>query len=258
MATKNSNDSTTTSASTTGPAAAGDAQLREQFEALQAQMDRVLDYAAAQQDEIDTLKTAQTGKAAVAVAQNDTEAELDAELAGLIKEFADYPLIDVFERRALVGLDANTDLRLKDDPTILVDPTGERCKWKLRWFNFGKEGRAQQAQAEGYLKVRWEDLADQEAIATGARVDEYVKKGNRGEEVLCKIPRKMYDYKKRRDAARSEGLLSSESGMRDRVANRVSSMVGARGGNADQAGSFLASKQVQMTITKGETERFTP
>lgn len=237
---------------------AENARLRDEHAAQQAEHDMILDGLATMQDEIAALKGAQTGKAAVAVAQNDTAAELDAELAGLTAEFADYPLIDVFERRALVGLDANTDLRLKDDPTVLLDPSGDRCKWKLRWFNFGKEGRAQQAQAEGYMKVRWDDLADQEAIATGARIDEYVKKGNRGEEVLCKIPRKLYDYKKRRDAARSEGLLASESGMRDRVANRVSSMVGARGGNADQAGSFLASKKVHMTITAGETERFTP
>lgn len=234
------------------------AQLRDENAALKAQNDTILDGLIAVQEEIATLKAAQTGASATVVQQSDTQQRLDAELKHLVEEFKDYPLIDVVERRALVGLDANLDIRLKDDPSVLADPTGETCRWKLRWFNFGKEGRAQQAQAEGYLKVRWDELADQEAVATGARVDEYVRKGDRGYEALHKIPRKLYDYKKRRDAAREAGLLTSAAGLRDRVATRVAALAGAHGSNADQAGSFIAGKGFSVSITPGETERFTP
>lgn len=234
------------------------ARLQEENAALRSQNDTILDALMTMQEELATLKGAQTGASATVVQESDTRAQLDAELEQLSKEFADYPLIELFERRALVGLDANLDIRLKDDASVLEDPQGVTCTWKLRWFNFGKEGRASQAGAEGYLKVRWDDLADQEAVATGARIDEYVRKGDRGYEVLHKIPRKLYEYKKRRDAAREAGLLSSASQLRDRVANRVAALAGAVGGNADQAGSFIAGKTFSVEITPGQPETFTP
>lgn len=233
-------------------------RLLEENASFKTQNDTILDALIAMQDKVATLEAAQTGSAATAVQQNDTQTELDAELAGLLREFPDYPLIDIFERRALVGLDANLDIRLKDESNILEDPNGRQRRWKLRWFNFGKEGRAQQAQAEGYLKVRWDELADQEAVATGTRVDDHVRKGHRGDEVLHKMPLKLYEYKKRRDVARDSGMLASESALKDRVANRVAGMVGARGGNADQAGSFVGAKGFSVTITPGQTERFAP
>lgn len=220
------------------------------------QFEELLDGMLTMQDELAALKSAQTGKAAVVVDQVDQTAEFDAELAALKKEFGDYPLIEVFERRALVGLDANLDIRLKGDLSVLEDPHGDHCRWKLRWFNFGKEGRAQQAAAEGYDKVRWDELADADAITGGARQDAFVRKGDRGLEVLHKMPRKLYEYKKRRDAARVGGLLTSESKLQDHQANQVAAMVGARGGNADQAGTFI--KRMSVTISPGKTERFTP
>lgn len=258
MASKDQKQSSTVSAPTDPPAPPPEAPApaAETVTISRAEFDQLLDGMLSMQDELTALKSAQVGKAAEVVDQVDETAKFDAELDALKDEFKDYPLIEVFERRALVGLDANLDIRLRGDLPVTVDPDGSRCHWKLRWFNFGKEGRAQQATAEGYDKVRWDELDDQESIAASARVDAFVRKGNRGEEVLCKIPRKLYDYKKRRDAARHAGLLTSESQLKDYQANTVASMVGARGGNADQAGSFV--KGLSVTITPGKTERFTP
>lgn len=221
----------------------------------QADLNELLDRQIAMEEQIATLQRAQTGQAASIVGKADRTAEFDAELAELKAEFPDYPLIDVFERRALVGLDANLDIRLKDDLSIMEDPTGARCKWRLRWFNFGKEGRAQQANAEAYVKVRWDELADSESISAGARIDAYVRKGDRGLEVLHKIPRKLYDYKKRRDALRNAGVLNSESGVRDLLAGTVAGMAGKTGGNADQAGSFVKGRGFSLQIQQGQTER---
>src|SRR5215213_1708997 len=117
----------------------------EQLATLKRQNDLILDALVQQQDELTALKAAQTGVSAEAVTRNDAQSQLDAELVSIKDEFKDYPLIDVFERRALIGLDAQTDIRLKGEPTIMVDPRGEACYWKLRWFNYSKEGRAQQA-----------------------------------------------------------------------------------------------------------------
>lgn len=219
--------------------------------------EQLLDMVAGMRNELDALKAAQTGKAAVAVQQNTVTAKLDAELAAHLDEFKDYPAIQVFERRTLVGIDANTDIRLRGEVPVTEDPRGQQRQWKLRWFNFAKEGRAQMASAEGYLKVKWDELQDREAVvgATTNTTDEFVRKGERGLEVLHKMPMKLYDYKKRRDAARQAGKLESVSAMRDHMANSVAGMVGGNSGS--RAGDFIA-KQMSVELTPGPTERFTP
>lgn len=238
-------------------------QLRAQLAAgepavLASQLDQVLTLLTEQQEQladqtrqIAVLKSAQQGTAAAAVKQDDQQAAMDAELDALKAEFPDYPLIDVFERRVVDGKDASSELRLKDEAPLSEDPRGERRKWQLRWFNFGKEGRAQQATNEGYVKVRWDDLQDREAVVSDDKSDGYVRKGNKGLEVLHKMPLKLFLYKKRRDALNRAGLLTSESRMRDHMANSVAAQVG--GGGADQAGSFVHG-QIDLTITPGARE----
>jgi hypothetical protein len=227
--------------------------------ALRGQLNQALDLLIAQQDELALLKSAQRGSAATVVQQGATAEKFDAELAALKAEFADYPLIEMFERRALIGADANTDIRLLGEPGLYEDPLGETRYWHLRWFNFMKEGRAQVAISEGYLKVKWDELQDQEIVAASVRIDEFVRTGDRGLVTLYKMPRKLYEYKKRRDAARLAGKLGSEKAIRDLVANAVATRVGREEGGtrADQAGSWVA-QNVTMTLTPGATERFTP
>jgi hypothetical protein len=225
--------------------------------ALNARMDQMLDIIAEQADTIDTLKAAQTGVAATVVKQDDKQAELDAELDTLLEEFKDYPLAQVFAQRAIHGVDAGIDIRLKGEVPYNLDPEGKQRTWKLRWFNFEKEGRAQQAQAEGYEKVKWDELQDRESLDTGETTDGFVRKGEKGLQWLHKMPLKLYDYKKKRDAHRRDGLLTSERQLRDHLANGVASRAGKSGMNADQAGSFAHSK-ISMTISQGKTERYNP
>lgn len=221
--------------------------------ALRAQNDQMLDMLVDMQAQVDALTVARAAQPAPAFSEAD---KLDAELAEALEEFKDYPQIAVFNQRVLVGADANLSIRLKGEATVTEDPLGANLYWKLRWFNFAKEGRAHQAAAEAYIKVKWDDLQDSEMVTTGVRTDEYVRKGERGLEVLHKIPLKLYDIKKRRDRAKLEGLLSSESKVRDHVANNVSTLAGASGDNASQAGDFIHDK-THVTIKRGETERVT-
>jgi len=210
-------------------------------------------------DELAAVKAGQSGGHAAPISQNDL---LDVEWEALKAEFSDVPNIDVIDRRVTVGSDAPSGIRLKaapggiPEPSIAEDPHGETCYWKLRWFNFAVEGRAERFVGEGYLKVKREELMDPESIPNLLITDEFVKKGERGQEVLGKIPRKLYDYKKKRDAARHGRLLTSESGLRDHISNHVASMAGKTGGNADQAGSTVHGK-FDLTITQGERETFT-
>lgn len=244
---KQSTDQTETTAATATDLAA----LQAENAALKAQMDSVLDALIEQRDEMDRIKA---GAQQAPAPTSSATSELDAELAALKQEFGDYPLIQVFEQRALVGMDASMEIRLKDEQSVVEDPDGKARRWKLRWFNFAKEGRAQQAAAEGYEKVRWEHLADQEAII-GARMDEFVRKGERGLEVLHRMPLKLYAYKKKRDAASKAGILTSESRLKDMMANRVAGMEQNTGGNGDQAGT--AVQGFDMTITPQPRETVT-
>lgn len=229
--------------------------LREQVAALSAQNDKMLDHLVEQQDELERLKAAQPVGDPVVDDSARMQADLDAELEALKREFADFPAIQMFERRAVAGRDASHKLRLVDEPGVMEDPTGTDRKWKLRFFDFGTEGRAFEATAEGYVKVKWTELRDAESLPVSDRKDEYVRKGDRGLEVLCKTPLKMFTYKRRRDALRQQGLLTSESKLKAHLANGSAAAAGKiEGMNADQVGSFI-DKNTFMTIKKGETER---
>lgn len=234
-------------------------RLKAENDAQRAQNDQILDYLAELKEEVATLKA---GQGAPAVPVPSKEAELDAELEKLKAEFADVPNIELFERRVVYGTEADSGIRLKaapggiPEPLVSEDPTGDRCYWKLRWFNFAIPGRADKFVKEGYLKVDRTELQDPETIPDLAMTDQYVRKGERGMEVLGKIPRKLFDYKKKRDAWRAGRMLQSESGIREHVSNHVASMAGATGGNADQAGSTV-HRQFDVTITKGERETHT-
>lgn len=229
--------------------------LKSAQAAQQRQNDQVLDALIDLQETVKRLKAGQS--ATPAVAQFDQEAELDAELDALKDEFKDYPAIEMLERRVLVGAEANNELRLTDEPGLLEDPHGTNRKWKLRWFNFAVEGRAPKATQEGYIRVTWAELRDGDGIGEVERKDDFVRQGDRGLEVLHKIPLKLFEYKKRRDAARHNGLLSSEASLRDHLSSNVSRMAAREGGNADQAGSMVHGKKFEVSITRGETERIT-
>lgn len=227
--------------------------------AQQAQNDQVLDALAELQEQLQEVKA---GRMAPAATVPDKQAAMDAEWAALRAEFADIPNIDVLEHRILVGTDAPAALRLKaglhgiPEPSVAEDPHAETTFWKLRWFNFAIEGRAEQFVQEGYQKVLREELLDAESIPNMHTDSPHVRKGERGLEVLGKIPRKVFEYKKRRDAMRSGHMMQSESALRDHVSNNVASMAGRTGGNADQAGSTVHG-QFNVTITPQPTERVT-
>jgi hypothetical protein len=228
-------------------------RLKTQQQASDARQEQMIDMLADLQAKIDAIPTAPV--AASVARRSKVEEELDAEYKTLMAdpEFRGLPNIQVLERRALHGTDANMDVRLKGDAPYEVDPRGERCFWKLRWFNFGKDGRSTEAAARGYEKVEWDDLQDAEAVATGLRTDKYVRRGDRGLEVLHKIPQKYYNHVKKREAARTAGLLTSETALRDRMANGAAHLAGQSGGNADQAGTFVAGKGFQVTIKPEDT-----
>lgn len=229
-------------------------RLREHVAASNATQNQMLDMLTEMQQQVAALSSRQTESAPKLTERDALTEELDAELVAITEEFKDFPGVAVFERRALEGVDASLDIRLQDEPGTIEDPRGANRKWKLRWFNLAKEGRAARAEAEGYVKVEWRELRSDESLGIIERKDAYVRKGDQGSEVLYKTPMRFYEYKRKRDAARTDGLLSSESRLRDHLSNGVAGMADRHGMNADQAGSTVHN-EFSLSITQGQTER---
>jgi hypothetical protein len=227
------------------------AKQDEPTNALTAREHELLDTVVELEDRLAKLEGGQT--AIESKGQTEAEkltAEMDAEYAALAKEFAGFSGIDVLTRRVEHGVEASGEIRFKDDAT---DPT--KREWRARWFNFSKEGRAWEAANRGWEKVRISDLQDPEAVTGGVQVDEYVRRGDRGQEVLMRMPEKLYRYVKKREQLAREGKLSSESSTQSYLANQVAALAAQTGDNADQAGSFVQGKGFQVDISEGQTER---
>lgn len=123
----------------------------------------------------------------------------------LLDKYKDFPGIAVVERR-LESPDApgSIAIRLKDEPTYLEDPQGKKRRWYLRWVNAGQEGRyAQVVDGMGYVPVRASELQNRDAV-TGMYqgkdddADPVVRRGDRGQEVLAKMPLELYNAVKRK------------------------------------------------------------
>lgn len=223
---------------------------------MSARENQLLDALIEMQDRIAALESGQTA----VVAKQTTEAEkltaeMDAEFAALSKEFAGYSALEVLSRRLEQGVDASHEIRFKDEPTMLEDPTGQERIWRPRWFNFSKDGRAFEAASKGWEKVRLEWLQDAEAVTGGVKIDDYARRGDGGKEVLMRMPEKLYRFTKKREQLQREGKLSSETWTKDYLANKVAAEVRETGGNADQAGSFVAGKTFSVEVTEQPTER---
>jgi hypothetical protein len=76
--------------------------------------------------------------------------------------------------------------------------------WFVYWFNMGREGRNAQMRSKGYIPVEISELSDVDDISDLYRStnDRFVRRGDRGQEVLCKQPLEAYNYIKGRSGNR--------------------------------------------------------
>jgi hypothetical protein len=164
-------------------------------------------------------------KAAKAATTNDA----------LLAEFADFPGIDIIERRLEnPDLPGSLPIRLKDEPSESQDPHGKKRRWYLRWINAGIPSRFHTiTQGRGYVPVVWDELVSRDDIADrfeGAGTQ--VRRGDRGQEVLVKMPMPLYLAVKRREREKALERLRSSKSIKDDVAQAAASEYG------DEAGSF--------------------
>jgi hypothetical protein len=155
--------------------------------------------------------------------------------AALLEEFADFPGIEIVERRLEnPDMPGSLPIRLKDEPTEAQDPHSKKRRWYLRWINASIPSRFHTVtQGRGYVPVLWDELVSRDDIAdrfegAGAQV----RRGDRGQEVLVKMPYPLYLAVKRREREKALERLRSGKKVKDDVAQATATEYG------DEAGAF--------------------
>lgn len=191
--------------------------------------------------------------------------------AALLARFKDFPAIDVIERRFDDPNDPGSlPILLKDDPDgacVNTDHQGKlregavkcvRCDrpvrmWLVRWINTSIEGRWGQIRAKGYVPVEVAELKDTQDVADLVKRKEdddsgktYVRRGDRGQEVLCKMPLDIYNYLKRAQRQSQQARFNSKKAVAADLADAAGAELG------DQAGQFIHEGGIRVESMKRE------
>jgi len=158
------------------------------------------------------------------------EAELQAVPVETLQEkFKDFAGIEVAERRLL-----NPDVwhsvaqRLVDEPSFGTDPHGYKGKWMLRWINTSHPNRYSHVIGNlGYVPVTWPELRDADKLAGAFKEGEFVRRGDKGVELLVKMPKELFMAIKARQRQQSHAASTPEGLRAAAVADAV-----ARGADA--------------------------
>ncbi len=183
---------------------------------------------------------------------------------GLKAQFANYDSWDVLERRFLNPEDpgslpilladedphacTNSDHQLRLTKNSAVCPVCKKParKWMVRFVNVAEAGRWAQIKNKGYEPVAIAELRDQQDVAgLVIQKDNWVRLGDRGQEIAVKMPLWAYhEIKKRQRAVRA-------AQERDRRAQMESIATVARahpddGGLGESAASQLADSAIRI------------
>ena len=132
----------------------------------------------------------------------------------LAEIFAEFPNVEAAERRLHAGaLPASLPIRLKDEPSEAVDPTGSKRKWYVRWINSAMPGRLHAiTSGYAYVLVDWDELQHQDQIADRFQgLDTHVRRGDQGKDILAKLPLAYYKQIKQAEQERAEARNSPKA-----------------------------------------------
>jgi hypothetical protein len=201
-------------------------------------------------------------KTTVAKAKKPVPAQGDA--AAIAERFKDFPAIDLLTRRfdnpndpgslPILLLDEAADAcvnsehmnRLKRGAT-----TCHLCKkpariWYVRWCNFGQEGRAAQIRAKGYVGVEIKELRSEDEVADlyVSKKDTLVRRGDRGQEILCKMPLEAFNLVKRRQREKWNAGAKSAKKITSELAEAAGRELG------DEAGQTIHDGGISVEVTR--------
>jgi hypothetical protein len=159
--------------------------------------------------------------------------------AALLDAFKDYPAIDIVSRQFQNPNDPGSlPILLKDeDPNACINSDHQnrlkigatvcQCgkparKWYVRWFNLAQEGRNAQMRAKGFIVVEVRELQDADDISDmyddAKNAGQKVRRGDRGQEVLGKMPLPLWLERKRRQREiRNDAFMSAQARREERA-----------------------------------------
>ena len=169
----------------------------------------------------------------------------------LLEKYKDFKGIAVLERRLeSPDLPGTLAIRLKDEPTHLVDPQGKKRTWYLRWINGGEAGRfSQVTDLLGYVPVRIDELQNPESVLGASESkDGIVRRGDRGQEVLVKMPLELYTAIKARQQDLRERRFHNAAAVKSDLANAAGQSLGDEAGETVQNDFRLSIQHHRSTL----------
>lgn len=178
--------------------------------------------------------------------------------AELAEAFADYPALDILERRTLDPHDPGSlPILLADEPDRCCGDLGHamkagfgmkapsrawKCracgipfrKWYVRWINVAEQERWSTIRARGFVKVHVKELKNVDDVAglAGAAGDDVVSRGEKHGELLAKMPFPAFiDIKRTKEAAYNKAR--TRKGLKQELAEEAGRHIG------DEAGQTL-------------------
>lgn len=199
-----------------------------------------------------------------------------ADPKAILERFKDYPAIDVISRRFANPADPGSlPILLKDeDANCCVNSehanrlregavTCHLCKkparkWFVYWFNLAREGRNAQMRAKGFVAVEIKELADANDISDlfKSKEDGYVRRGDRGQEILGKMPLELYNAVKARQRATWTKSAVSAKKLRADLAEAAGNELGDEAGQSIHEGGIKIESLKQSRTTLGDEADF--
>jgi hypothetical protein len=167
-----------------------------------------------------------------------------AALAQLRKQFADFPFIETLERRLLnPEVPGTLPIRLTDEPAEHEDPVGKKRRWHLRWINTAIPGRYQHiTQGRGYAPVVWGELRNRDDIADRFEGASEVRRGDRGTDMLVKMPMPYFRLVKRAEREQALKRARSKDAQKEELQQTLGRHFGAQ---AAEAGAHFVGDGVR-------------
>lgn len=174
--------------------------------------------------------------------------------------FKDAPNFEVLSRRFLspnlpgslpiLLNDESADCCVNSEHINRLRPGAVSChicsrparKWYVRWFNLAKENRNAEMRQLAYLPVQIAELQDANDISDlyRSKEDQFVRRGDRGQEVLAKQPIAAFNYikAKQREAWNATALQPKK--VKASLANAAGATFG------DEAGQTIHDGEIQV------------
>jgi hypothetical protein len=193
----------------------------------------------------------------------------------LLERFKDYPSIDIIERRfndpndpgslPILLADESANACVNSDHQYKLKPGASTChlckrparKWHVRYVNTQWEGRWANVKAKGYIAVEVKDLKDEQDIADLVRQKEatgavFVRRGDRGQEILCKMPLELHNYIKTRQREVRNADMRSVAKVKESLAEAAGKDLGDEAGQTIHDGGIMVESMKHSRTTVAE------